>query len=79
VRPSAITGPKRLIVDLRGLTFMDSTGVRLLIELHRSTQRDAVQLSLVRPPAPVDTTIQTCGLDTMLPFVAAAGPELDQI
>ena len=65
---AGIKSTESLVLDLRGLSFMDSTGLQLLVGLHR---RDGLQLTLVAPAAPVDRAIQLCGLDTELPFVAA--------
>jgi anti-anti-sigma factor len=70
-----IDSAERLVLDLRGLSFMDSTGLHLLVTLHQRAQRDGWQLSLVAPTAPVDQAIQLCGLDTELPFVAAVDGE----
>ena len=61
----------RLVLDLRGLSFIDSTGLRLLVALHQRAQRDGFQLTLVAPAAPADRAIQLSGLDQALPFVAA--------
>lgn len=63
--------PGRLVLDLRGLSFIDSTGLRLLVALHRRAQRDGFQLTLVAPAAPADLAIQVSGLDQALPFVTA--------
>jgi anti-sigma B factor antagonist len=46
-------GHDRIVVDLRGVEFIDSTGLRLLIALHRSAQRQGRSLSLVPGPRPV--------------------------
>jgi anti-sigma B factor antagonist len=62
----------RLVLDLRGLSFMDSTGVHLLVALDQRAKRDGFQLTLLAPAAPIDRAIQLCGLDQMLPFVAPA-------
>jgi anti-anti-sigma factor len=70
-----IKSSERLVLDLRGLSFMDSTGLQLLVALHQRAQRDRVQLTLVAPTAPVDRAIQLCGLDKQLPFVAVADAE----
>ena len=67
----SIESADRLVLDLRGLSFMDSTGLHLLVALHRRAQCDGVKLTLVAPAAPVDRAIQLCGLDRQLPFVAA--------
>ena len=61
----------RLVLDLRGLSFLDSTGLRLLVVLHQRAQRDGFQLMLVAPTAPADRAILLSGLDQVLPFVAA--------
>ncbi len=61
----------RLVLDLRGLSFIDSTGLRLLVALHGRSQRDGFQLTLVAPAAPADKAIRLSGLDHALPFVAA--------
>jgi anti-sigma B factor antagonist len=60
----------RLVLDLRGLSFIDSTGLRLLAALDQRAQRDGFQLRLVAPAAPIDRAIQLSGLDQVLPFVA---------
>ena len=60
----------RLVLDLRGLSFIDSTGLHLLVALHQRAQRDGFQLTLLAPAAPIDRAIQVCGLDRTLPFVA---------
>jgi anti-anti-sigma factor len=67
-----IEGTERLVLDLRGLSFMDSTGLQLLVALHQRAQRDGLHLTLVAPTAPVDRAVELCGLDTQLPFVAEA-------
>ena len=64
-------GHARLVLDLRRLSFIDSTGLHLLVELNRRSQPDGFQLTLLAPAAPVDKPIQLCGLDQALPFVAA--------
>jgi anti-sigma B factor antagonist len=65
-----IKSAARLVLDLRGLSFIDSTGLHLLVALHQRAQRDGFQLTLLAPAAPLDKAIQLCGLDKALPFVA---------
>jgi anti-anti-sigma factor len=72
----------RVVLDLRGLSFVDSTGLRLLVALHQQSERDGFALMLIAPAAPADRAIQLSGLDQALPFVSpvevagagAAGP-----
>jgi anti-sigma B factor antagonist len=65
----AIEDARRLVLDLRGLSFLDSTGLCLLVALQQRAQRDGFQLALVMPPAPGDRTIELCGLAQTLPFM----------
>jgi anti-sigma B factor antagonist len=62
--------PARLLVDLRRLSFIDSSGLHLLVALHQRAQRDGFRLTLLAPAAPIDRAIQLCGLDQVLPFAA---------
>ena len=65
-----IKGAGRLVLDLRGLSFIDSTGLHLLVAFHQRAQREGFRLTLVAPAPPVARAIQLCGLDKSLPFVA---------
>ena len=58
----------RLVLDLRGLSFIDSTGLHLLVALDKRAQREGFQLTLIAPAAPVDRAIRLSGLDQRLPF-----------
>ena len=71
--PVALDGMEtgaRLVLDLRGLSFIDSTGLHLLVTLNQRAQRDGLPLTLLAPAAPIDRAIQICGLDRILPFAA---------
>jgi anti-sigma B factor antagonist len=59
----------RLVLDLRGLSFIDSTGLNLLVALNQRAQRDGFELSLLAPGA-IKRPIQLSGLDETLPLVA---------
>ena len=67
---SGIETGARLVLDLRGLSFIDSNGLHLLVALDERAHRDGFQLTLLAPAAPIDRAIQICGLDQVLPFVA---------
>ena len=60
----------RLVLDLRGLSFIDSNGLHLLVALDERAHRNGFQLSLLAPAPPMDTAIRVCRLDQVLPFVA---------
>ena len=61
----------RLVLDLRRLSFIDSTGLHLAVALDERAQRDGFLLTLIAPPAPLDRAIRLCGLDQVLPFAPA--------
>ena len=65
----------RLVLDLRGLSFIDSSGLHLLVALHQRAQRDGFSLALVAPAPPIDRPIQVCGLGETLPFVSPSAIE----
>ena len=69
--PDGIGTSAQLTLDLRRLTFIDSTGLHLVVALGERAQRDGFLLTLIAPAAPVDRAIQLCGLDQVLPFVPA--------
>jgi anti-sigma B factor antagonist len=60
---------KALTVDLSGVTFMDSSGLRLLIELSERAQREQWALSLVAPRhESANLVLRMTGADSALPF-----------
>ncbi len=62
------TNATRIVMDLSGLTFMDSTGIRLLITAHARSNNDGRRLVLIRPPARVFRVLCIAGVDQLLPF-----------
>jgi anti-sigma B factor antagonist len=65
-----IKGAGRLVLDLRGLSFIDSTGLHLLFALDQRAQHEGFHLALVAPAPPVDRAIHVRGLGKTLPFVS---------
>jgi anti-sigma B factor antagonist len=43
-------GHDRIVVDLSAIAFIDSTGLRVLLGLHRAAERAGRRISLVRGP-----------------------------
>jgi len=63
----------RLVIDLRGVTFIDSSGLRLVIEASRRAETAAHRLALTRPGDRVFRAFQISGIDTLLPFEPVGG------
>lgn len=62
------TDAKAIILDLSGLAFMDSTGIRLLHAAQARSRADSNRLTMLRGPAVVQRIVNICGLDELLPF-----------
>jgi len=66
-----------VVVDLRPLEFMDSSGIRVLVAAHARAGRVGTRLVVVRPPAgsAVAKIVEVSGLDGELNLVDdAPGP-----
>jgi stage II sporulation protein AA (anti-sigma F factor antagonist) len=57
-----------LVIDLRALGFLDTSGLQLMVELHRRSQADGWSLTLVRGGTPVQRVFEIAGLEGILPF-----------
>jgi anti-sigma B factor antagonist len=64
-------GFKQIVLDLRELEFMDSSGLQLLLALDAEARQDGFNLSLVRGPAAVQRVFELTGMAGALPFVDA--------
>ena len=58
-----------VVVDLRAVTFMDSSGLRLLVELHRESDQDGFSLVVVRGPRALERLLDVTGLSDRLLLV----------
>ena len=63
-----------VVIDLRRLTFIDSTGMRLLIGLHLQARRDGWTFALIQGPEPVQRVFEIAGTANVLPFTADSRP-----
>lgn len=50
--------PAAVVIDLREVTFMDSTGVRELLEARRLTEESGGRLALLAPSRPVQRVLE---------------------
>jgi anti-anti-sigma factor len=65
----ADTRPRRLTIDLRPLTFVDSTGVRALLVTVGRARVTEVDLTIIKAEPRVHRVFEILCLDTVLPFV----------
>jgi anti-sigma B factor antagonist len=62
-------GLERMVIDLRGLAFLDSMSIELLLRLHGELTATGAELLVVRGPRPVDRIFEVMQLDRVLALV----------
>ena len=62
-------GARVIVLDLRGVTFMDSTGLRLLVSADARARNGEHRLAIVRGPAVVQRVLALTGLDARLDVI----------
>lgn len=60
-----------VVIDLTGLTFIDSSGLRSILAIARDVQESGGRLELIRGPERVMRIFEVSGLESELPFVDA--------
>ena len=72
-----LTGPERIVLfDLGGVTFADSTGLRLLIDVKRRADADGKRLLLTRVSAPILKLFEMTGLTSWFDYLEGHAPPL---
>jgi anti-anti-sigma factor len=59
-------GSRDLVLDLRGLTFMDSTGLRLVIRWHTAARENGFGFAIVRGAEVVQRVFRLTGMESEL-------------
>ena len=60
-----------LVLDLRELTFMDSTGLRALAQANAKAEQAGTALSIWRGPRQIERVLEISGLGPLLPLADA--------
>ena len=63
---------EQLVVDLGEVTFLDSSGMGLILEVDERARREAFKLRLLPGPPEVQRVFELAGVADVLPF--ATGP-----
>jgi anti-anti-sigma factor len=72
-RVAAEHDPRTLVLDLSGLAFMDSTGLRLVVLADAKAREQGRRLVLVRGIADVHRVFEITRMDERLDFVESPG------
>jgi anti-anti-sigma factor len=64
-------GRRRVRVDLRDVTFMDSQGINVLARAHRRLSTEGAALTLVAPSEPVRRILEITGVDRVVTIASA--------
>jgi anti-anti-sigma factor len=64
----AMRRAKHLVIDLRPLTFIDSTGLGVIVEANQRARREGVTLEILPGPRAVQQVFAVSGLLDALPF-----------
>lgn len=68
-------GARAVRLDLAELGFMDSSGLRLLIDLYERSKQEGWELTIVRPRSESAVMVlRATGADTALPFEPNGSP-----
>jgi anti-anti-sigma factor len=69
-RDAALAGePDSILIDLGQVEFVDSSGLKFLLETHSLSKRGGWKLQLVRPHNSAMKAFEVSGVDKYLPFV----------
>lgn len=74
---ASVTPRDSLVLDLRELTFMDSTGLRALAQTNARSDEAGFALSIVRGSRQIERVLEISGLADLLPLVDAPPAEAD--
>lgn len=65
----SVAAGSKLVVDVRGVTFIDSTGVGVLFRTSKKVTAAGGEMRLVCGPGPVRRVLMVSGLDRLVPVV----------
>lgn len=60
--------PRQLTIDMKGVTFMDSSGIAVLLRVHRRMAQLEGALTVINVPTQAQRVFQAAGLGRMIRF-----------
>ncbi|WP_435190543.1 STAS domain-containing protein [Streptomyces sp. bgisy126] len=64
--PEDATVPLRIVVDMSGVTFLDSNGINVFIMAHQQISEAQGRLRIAAPTKPVRRILSLIGVDTVI-------------
>ncbi len=61
------------MLDLRGLSFVDSTGLSVLLRSHERFQERGVEFAIIEDPGPVRRLLEVAGVSHIFERASARG------
>lgn len=69
------TLPRECILDMGGLTFMDSSGIALILKAHKIAKAQGGKVWIERPTRQVLRVMETSGIERIVPVAQETGKE----
>jgi anti-sigma B factor antagonist len=66
------SGARHVVLDLRGVTFVDSTGLHLVLEVDAAARAQCWEFGLIGGPADVQRIFDLTGTRARLPFLTSS-------
>jgi anti-sigma B factor antagonist len=76
VERAAAMAEEAVVIDLRGLTFVDSSGLRAMLDGHSRIAARGVDVTFLKPPGRLMRVFEVTGADRLLPFDDARAAEV---
>jgi anti-sigma B factor antagonist len=70
--------PRLLLIEMSGLTFIDSSALSVILRTHRELDGTDCVLALVSPSATVTRVLQLVGADQVIPVYGSADEAADR-
>ena len=71
-------GTRSLVVDMRGVSFMDSSGLRILLKQEMRSRRDSFDFALIPPRGPALRALQLAGVHRLIELRTPSGERVSE-
>ena len=72
IENATATGATHVVLDLRGVTFLDSAGVHLALEADAASRSQGCEFGMIGGPATVQRVFDLTGARAKLPFLTSS-------